>query len=181
VEFVRDANHIACGGTTISIVVPSRFCALALSGCAAIASPPDRGHDLWRRDVSHLAADRALVRACLERGGECLRVVQQACVDDRETRTPAEARICDWRAMAAWEDETAAMVADLRARLTGHDLVNFNASQRAWQTSMLADVRLGMDHFEGGSAAGPEGARVRARAEAQRGEFVFTMRQLIEQ
>lgn len=163
-------------------IIRSILCSLLLCGfvVAPMASPEGINQGVWRRNTAHLTADRALVRACLDRNGDCLRVVQQACLGNPDRRTAAEERTCDWRAMAAWEDEVAATLADLRAQLTGRNLENLNASQRAWEVSMLADVSVGMDLLEGGSSAGPEGAHIRAQAEAQRGIYLDEIRRLIE-
>ncbi|MES1199231.1 MAG: lysozyme inhibitor LprI family protein [Pseudomonadota bacterium] len=147
--------------------------ALAFSA-PALAQPVANGTPLWRMHTENLAGDRAMIRTCLagDEAGEgygCALVVQAACLSshDPDDIVPALQRQCDWRAIAAWEDEMNDALAHLRGRLDGVD-----ASQSAWQTSMLADVGVGMDALEGGSLAGPVGARIRARATAERALYL---------
>lgn len=152
--------------------------AICVAACASASAGPVIGgaNTLWRRDVTHLAADRALVRACLEGGKDCVGVVQAGCIGDPDMVSAAQERLCDWRAMAAWEDEMLATLTALRAGLSTRDRRNLETSQRAWEVSMLADVGLGMDAYEGGSLAGPMGAHIRARATAQREIYLEDMR-----
>jgi len=145
----------------------------ALSLCApASAQPAPDGTPLWRIHTENLTADRALITHCLAADEDkCLRVVQDACLagyEDIDHNSPPLQRTCDWRAIAAWEDEMNDTLGRLRTQLGGRDLDNLNASQTAWNASMLADVGAGMDLFEGGSLAGPVGAHIRARATALR-------------
>ncbi|MES1157026.1 MAG: lysozyme inhibitor LprI family protein [Alphaproteobacteria bacterium] len=143
---------------------------LALCAQAAAQPVPD-GTPLWRIHTENLAADRALIAHCLSANEDkCLHVVQDACLAgyDLDRDSPPLQRQCDWRAIAAWEDEMNDTLTRLRAQLGGRDLDNLNASQQAWETSMLADVGVGMDFFEGGSFSGPVGAHIRARATALR-------------
>lgn len=147
------------------------------TGAAPNATP------LWRVHTEHLAADLALARACLnDRGTNCEDVIQAPCrgAYSEDAQSPALDRQCDWRAIAAWEDEMNAVLAVLRSQLSGRDLANLETSQCAWNESMLADVGLGMDRYEGGSLAGPVGARIRARATAQRAEYLEELRQMTE-
>lgn len=153
--------------------------AFGLCAPAAQAEPTS----VWRMHTEHLADDRALVHNCLSVGnGMCDRVVQEACVAgfSEDARGPALDRQCDWRAIAAWEDEMNAILATLRGRLSGRDLANLNASQEAWNTSMLADVGLGMDFFEGGSLAGPVGAHIRAQETAQRATYLDSVQMMTD-
>jgi hypothetical protein len=129
---------------------------LALSAGPAAAQTP-----LWRMDLSHLEADRAAVRACLEQADRkpCVDVVQRGCPG----QTMASARQCEWRAIAAWEDEMAE-----RLRTQPGPADSLRTAQEAWEASMLADVRYASNVFEGGSLQGLIAAHVRARALAQR-------------
>lgn len=142
---------------------------LALAAaCGGAAAQNEAPQPLWRRDTTHLAADRQLARSCLQEAQRsCENAIQQAC-GAANAFEPAGQRLCNWRAIAAWEDEMEAMLVQLRQRLEGRDRENLDASQQAWETSMLANVRLAMDRYEGGSLAGQVGAHVRARATAQR-------------
>lgn len=143
--------------------------ALVLSVCApALAQTPSDAPDMWRMHTEHLAADRVLVRQCLDADSNgCERVVQDVCLAaySEDDRVPALERQCDWRAMAAWEEEMTVTLAKLGKHVDAHDL---DASQRAWQASMLADVGMGVNMVSGGSLEGPVGAHIRARAEARR-------------
>ena len=149
---------------------------LAIAACAAAQPTPP---DLWRMDTTHLAHDRALARACLDDEGreDCTPLIQYSCLVSipEEGRTPAAQRACDWRAIAAWEDEMNTTLAAMRSSLPTEDLRRLEASQQAWSASMLADVALGMDHYEGGALAGPVGAEIRARATAQRASYLDRM------
>ena len=165
-------------------------CLLALAGCVLQPQEgaPSAANPLWRTDATHLAADRSLARACLDRVREtsgfdiCRDAVQAACLAGvaEDARSSALERMCDWRAIAAWEDEIAAALAELRLKLTSQGLLELAASQRAWQASMLADVALNMDLYPGGSLAGPLAAHVRAEATASRAAFLEQFLSLIE-
>ena len=169
--------------------------ALALGECAnapaqQLQIPGDGAHPVignpdapWRtRTAGSRAADQALAHACLESGGQCEDVVQAACratAGDLDPEAAPFQRQCDWRAMAAWEDEIVVMLADLRGKLGGRDLQNLNDSETAWETSMLADVKLGMDYYAGGTISGPIGAHVRALATAHRAAYLHEMELLL--
>jgi uncharacterized protein YecT (DUF1311 family) len=99
---------------------------------------------------------------------------------NEDSRGPASDRSCDWRAIAAWEDEMNASLAALRAQLGGRDLDNLEHSQQAWQASMLADVGTAMDISEDGSLSGPVGVHVRAIATAQRARTLAELREMVE-
>jgi uncharacterized protein YecT (DUF1311 family) len=147
--------------------------AVIACGCASTLEP--KPTPVWRRDTHNLAADRAAVRTCLtEKLRGCAEIIQDACIDPDSI--PAQSRQCNWRAIAAWEDEMEVTLAALRANLGGRDLRNLEASQRAWDASMMRDVGAAMDMLEGGSLAGPVGADVRAHATAQRVEFLEMLR-----
>lgn len=158
---------------------------LALSACASSAPPAasPEAKPLWREDLSHLSADRAVVRSCLERQREsglfnrCEDVVQVQC----DAGEPGAERRCDWRAIAAWEDEMSADLAALNAKLDSAEAAKLGVSQRAWSASMLADIGLNMDHFAGGSLSGPIGAKARATAVAQRVIFLEQFRTLTDE
>src|SRR4051794_28560820 len=101
---------------------------LALAACvtpsvAQPASVPD-GTPLWRMHTEHLAADRRAAHDCLVGGEHCETLIHDACVGayDEDSRSPALDRRCDWRAIAAWEDEMNAILTDLRGSLGGDDL-----------------------------------------------------------
>ena len=152
----------------------------ALVGLAACETPStgettSSATPLWRVHTEHLPADRAIARACLNdhRTG-CEDVIQAGCrgAHSEDAQSPVLDRQCDWRAIAAWEDEMNATLAALRTQLSGRDLANLETSQRAWNTSMLTDVGLGMGRYEGGSLAGPVGAHIRARATAERAQYL---------
>lgn len=161
--------------------------ALVVAVAACETPSPTRaaesGTPLWRMHTEHLGADRAVARACLnENGTNCEDVIQAGCrgAHNEDAQSPALDRQCDWRAIAAWEDELNATLAVLRSHLGGRDLAKLEASQRAWNDSMLADVGLAMDRYEGGSLAGPVGAHIRARATAQRAQYLEELRGMTE-
>ena len=83
--------------------------------------------------------------------------------------------------MAAWEDEIIAMLAGLRAKLGGNDLKNLNDSETAWETSMLADVGLGMDYYSGGTISGPIGAHIRAISTERRAEYLYEIQHMVSE
>jgi uncharacterized protein YecT (DUF1311 family) len=137
---------------------------------------------VWRMETGHLAADRETARNCLANGrNDCSHIVQDACSGPagEEGASNALSRRCDWRAIAAWEDEMNASLAFLRAHLHGPDLARLNASQRAWNVSMLKDVGLGMDYYSGGSMAGPIGAHIRAEATAARAIYLDYLKSMV--
>lgn len=156
----------------ISIGLACGACAAAVSGGA----PP-----IWRTNLAHLEQDKAAVRSCLAGASEaldqCRAVVQGACRghrppsaedmarDEELTWLPSQARQCDWRAIAAWED---IMAETLDALSRDHHQRDLTASQRAWETSMLADVAYAASEYEGGSLEGPMAAAERAEAVARR-------------
>lgn len=159
--------------------------ALMLGVCASAQSQVlDAPNSLWRIHTEHLAVDRAAAHQCLVAGaGGCERLIQTVCLNayDEDSRVPAIERQCDWRAIAAWEDEIMAMVAHLRTKLDGDNLRNLNDSETAWETSMMADVGLGMDYYSGGSISGPIGAHIRARAAAQRAAYLYEIQQMVDE
>lgn len=164
--------------------------ALVTCACAgASPAPSTNAPPVWRMDTTHLEADRGLVRNCLdrERGAgraeSCRRIVQASCfanLPDPADVIPAMSRRCDWRAIAAWEDEMAGILATLRERLGEGGSADLDASQRAWEASMLADVGLNMNYYTGGSLAGPLGAHVRAEAVTDRVLFLVEFLGLTE-
>lgn len=156
---------------------------LGLAACATPSATVSSAPPLWRVHTEHLAADRATARACLnDYGANCENVIQTVCrgAQSQEAQSPTLDRQCDWRAIAAWEDEMNAMLASLRSQLGGRDLANLETSQHAWDNSMLADVGLGMDFYEGGSLAGPVGAHIRARGTAERAQYLQELRRMME-
>jgi len=132
---------------------------------------------LWRRDTTHLASDRMLIRECLDRHGlegECHYVVQANCVTEPppEGMTPFGLKRCDWRAIASWEDEMETTLTHLRASLPQESVASLDESQRLWEASALADVSLAIRIFAGGNISGPVGASARAQSTAARTVFL---------
>jgi Lysozyme inhibitor LprI len=132
---------------------------------------------LWRRDTSHLSSDRMLIRACLDEHGlqgACHYVVQETCITQPppEGMTPFGLKRCDWRAIAAWEDEMDMTLAQLRAALPRDTVAQLNESQRLWEQSVLADVTLAVRIFAGGNISGPVGASARSQSTASRTVFL---------
>lgn len=164
--------------------------ALMLCACASeLSASTTNAPPVWRMDTTHLEADRGLVRACLDReratgrAEACRGIVQANCLGSLENPMdviPAMSRRCDWRAIAAWEDEMAGILATLRQRLGEGGSADLDLSQRAWEASMLADVGLNMNYYPGGSLAGPLGAHVRAEAVTGRVLFLVEFLSLTE-
>lgn len=140
--------------------------ALLLSA-EALAQPTE----LWRRDTANLAGDRAAVRACLSIDDAglngCLNIVQSRCRPDSEAWNNASERMCQWRAIAAWEDVMVELVERVRVA-NGAAAGAIDAAQAAWRASMIADVRMVSDPYDGGSMQGMVAATERARATAAR-------------
>jgi uncharacterized protein YecT (DUF1311 family) len=155
-------------------VIRALSLALALIAASAASAEPQ---PLWRMDVRHLAADRALIAACLSHATvetSCLGVVQTACANADGSDTTAALRQCGWRAIAAWEDEMAATLGALRA-VSHVDGAALDRAQALWMESMLADVRFGSDLYAGGTMAGVVAAQERAWATAQRTLWLRSM------
>jgi hypothetical protein len=166
--------------------------ALMLGACASAGAdqaqtPGDSAHPVlgdpnapWRTQTGASAADVETARACLARGDNCENLFQTPCLNayDEDERSPALARRCDWHAMAVWEDVILAILADLRRQYGSDGVTKLNDDERAWEASMLDDVGLGMDMYEGGSLAGPVGAHIRARATAQRAAYLYEIQQM---
>ena len=162
---------------------------LGLCACAAARQmqiPGDNAHPVvgnanapWRAVGE--SSDRAVAHACLISSANCESLIQTTCLSgySADEQSPALARRCDWRAMAAWEDEVLALLADVRGKLAGDDLKNLNDAETAWETSMLADVGLGMDLYSGGSLSGPVGAHIRARATALHAAYLYEIQQMV--
>ena len=130
---------------------------------------------IWRLDVTHLAADREHIRACIAKGETpCEDVVQRSCLEAAAEAGPTTAamRQCYGRAIAAWEDEMQDALSRLQAHVDESRWRDIQDSQRAWEASMLADVGLVMDIYRGGSLSGVVGAHARATATAQRALFL---------
>jgi hypothetical protein len=152
--------------------------AFLVSGCASAVAQDDP-IPLWRMDTSDLERDTQIARTCVLNNAEsCDSIVQDECTggDGGEGITPAVLRMCDWRAIAAWEDVSAQLTEDIRGALRGDTLEAFEASQTAWAASMLADVSVAMDIYEGGSLAGAVGAHVRAQAQSNRARYLADLR-----
>ncbi|MFT3728680.1 MAG: hypothetical protein QM759_12720 [Terricaulis sp.] len=162
--------------------------ACASAGPQQMQIPGDRTHPVlgdpnapWRTRTGASPADVEAARACLARGDNCENFVQAPCLTayDEDERSPALGRQCDWRAMAVWEDVILAILADLRVKSSGDGLRQLNDDETAWEASMLNDVGIGMDMYEGGSLAGPVGAHIRARATAHRAAYLFEIQQMM--
>jgi hypothetical protein len=152
--------------------------ALSLIGAPmAAADADDMTVPLWRQDTTHLAADRTRIRTCLERQGfenACYHIIQVACAAEPEPQgtTPFALKRCDWRAIAAWEDEMDATLAQLRSGLSEEAAAMLDASQAQWRESVLADVTLAIRIFYGGNISGPVAANARAQSTAARTVFL---------
>ncbi|MES1199230.1 MAG: lysozyme inhibitor LprI family protein [Pseudomonadota bacterium] len=155
------------------------FAASALAVCAQAAAQTSelRAGQLLFGGVE---SDHALIAACLRaEERSCENVVQDTCWADAEARheelTGVFARACDERAIAAWEGEMNAALTALRGKLSGHDLDDLEASQRAWRRSVLADAQLAVDSFQGGTGAGRAADEVQAHATARRALFLMQL------
>src|SRR5476649_2806444 len=140
----------------LSIIIAAASILLPLCSLAAPAAQPI---ELWRRDVSFLQGDRALIRSCLtsaetdEKLNTCIHVIRDTCLgpkSDEASSTSFVLRMCAWRGIAAWEDEMAITIAKLNSTLDSPGRARLAISQRDWKTSMLADVGLRSGIYRGG-------------------------------
>ena len=157
---------------------------LVLAACAAASAQTIGNPNApWRAHAVTLEGDQWAAHNCLQSGINCENSLQQGCLSahGQDEITPAIERQCDWRAMAAWENEIMTLLADLRGKLDGDNLRHLNESEDAWERSMLADVGLGMDYYAGGSISGPIGAHIRARATAQRAAYLYEIQQMVDE
>jgi hypothetical protein len=132
---------------------------------------------IWRRDLSRLDDDVAVLERCFaehERDATqdaCIPAVDRACaVEQGEDAaiTTGGARQCYWRAIAAWERVAGAVEDRLRLALTGRDLAAFQAAQSAWSLYLDANVRALSAPYDGGSIEGVVAGEARARTLARR-------------
>lgn len=157
---------------------------LVLTGCAAAPSPaidsPQAVADeapLWAGRGS--AAGRAGIRACLDRermDGDLATCRRSPAVGTSEFGSAGQDRVNNWGVIDDWEGEMQATLVWLRANGPTEDV---DASQRAWEASMLADVSVYMNTYEGGSLAGLVGSIARAEAVMDRVIFLEKLRQQI--
>jgi hypothetical protein len=149
--------------------------ALSLIGAPmAAADADDMTVPLWRQDTTHLAADRTRIRTCLERQGfenACYHIIQVACAAEPEPQgtTPFALKRCDWRAIAAWEDEGEATAVALRAALPADRVGDVDWAQKLWRQAMAADVGLAANVTDGSNTLAAE---ARARATARRAVYL---------
>lgn len=159
---------------------------LASSLAASNAAPTE----LWRQNKTFLHSDRALIESCLnaaetdERQNACKFVVRNACPkppNDDAPNPPSAVRFCDWRGIAAWEDEMAETIGKLNSRLDGSGRAAVATSQRAWKISMLNDVSLRAGVNTGGTMEGEVAAETRADETANRTIFLVQFLQELRQ
>jgi hypothetical protein len=150
--------------------------ALTLATDAAAQSPAP-ARPVWRDDLSFLASDRALIRECLQADAgraapaSCAGVVRQACfttASPEVASVTAFQRRCNWRAIAAWEDELAEARAALRAAMRPEELPADEAAHAAFEAFLIANVRSYGVEFEGGSLSNVAAGEIRARMLAER-------------
>ena len=130
---------------------------LLLTGCTATPpyAPASAGAasepaPLWTGRGS--AAGRAGIRACLD-------------------------RVSNWVIIDDWESEMKVALSWLHANGPADDV---DVAQRAWEASMLADVSVYMNMYEGGSHVGLVGSIARAEAVMDRVVFLEKLRRQIE-
>jgi uncharacterized protein YecT (DUF1311 family) len=132
---------------------------------------------IWRRDVSRIGDDAALLERCLaehaDDGGDesCISTVDRACASEMgedAAITTGGARRCYWRAIAAWERVLGGIEDGLRASLSGDELRAFEAAQSAWSLYLDSNVRALSAPYEGGSIQGVVAGEARARMLARR-------------
>ena len=157
---------------------------LLLSGCAGAPSPAPSQQTvsdappLWAGRGS--AAGRAAIRACLDRervAGDLASCRPSPATGTSEFSCSGLDRVRNWAIIDDWENEMAVTLAWLRVNGPAEDV---DASQRAWQTSMLADVSVYMNMYEGGTLAGLVGSIARAEAVMDRVVFLEKLRRQIE-
>jgi hypothetical protein len=157
--------------------------ALLLAGCTAAPQPatgqqPADPPTLWAGHGS--AAGRAAIRTCLDRertAGDLAACRQSPMSGSSENSSAGADRVRNWAIIDDWENEMAVTLAWLRENGPRDDI---DASQRAWETSMLADVSVYMNMYEGGALAGLVGSIARAEAVMDRVVFLEKLRRQIE-
>jgi hypothetical protein len=154
--------------------------ALLLAADAAAQAPPPAeapATPVWRRVLMNLPADRALIAGCLasEAGhatpAACAPVVGEACLEAAEpaaSGTTSLMRWCNWRAIAAWEEELAEARAALRAGMRPEELAADDAADAAFKAFVDANAHAYAAEFEGGTHASVAAGAVRARMLAER-------------
>lgn len=126
------------------------------------------------------AAGRAGIRACLDREraeGNLASCRPALARGTSEFSSAGIDRVSNWAIIDDWESEMKVTIAWLRANGPADDV---NASQRAWEASMLADVGVYMNMYAGGSIAGLIGSIARAEAVMDRVIFLEKLRRQIE-
>jgi hypothetical protein len=156
-----------------------RFVALAflVSACAAVPAASAQ-KPLW--DGRGSPEGRAAIRACLDRQrmeGGLERCRAAGSIAPSPDEIGAAARQRNWAVIDNWEKEMDVTLAWLRENGPREDV---DASQHAWEASMLADVSVFMNMYDGGSLAGVVGSEVRADAVITRVLFLEKLRQQIE-
>lgn len=158
---------------------------LLLTGCAAALPPAPvsapavtEQSPLWTGRGS--AAGRAGIRACLDRErpeGDLASCRPAPARGTSEFSSAGLDRVSNWAIIDNWESAMAVTLVWLRANGPSDDV---DASQRAWEASMLADVSVYMNMYEGGSLAGFIGSIARAEAVMDRVIFLEKLRRQIE-
>ena len=151
---------------------------LLLTGCAAAPPPATDSASLWAGRGSE--AGRAGIRACLEREraeGDLASCRPALARGTSEFSSAGVDRVSNWAIIDDWESEMEVTLAWLR---TNGPADNVEASQRAWEASMLADVSVYMNLYEGGSLAGLVGSIARAEAVMDRVVFLEKLRRQID-
>ncbi len=140
---------------------------------AASQAPP-----LWAGRGS--AAGRASIRACLDRertDGDLAGCRTGTAQGSSEYSSSGVDRVSNWAIIDDWESEMKITLAWLREHGPADDV---DISQRAWETSMLADVGVYMNMYEGGTLSGLVGSIARAEAVMDRVIFLEKLRRQIE-
>lgn len=140
---------------------------------AASQAPP-----LWAGRGS--VAGQASIRACLEReraAGDLASCRAEPMQGSSEYSSTGADRVSNWAIIDNWESEMKITLAWLREHGPADDV---DTSQRAWETSMLADVGVYMNMYEGGTLSGLVGSIARAEAVMDRVIFLEKLRRQIE-
>jgi len=134
----------------------------------AMAAMAQEAAPAWRSDLTHLQGDRSAIVQCLAGATDdhrCIGVVQSACAEAAAS-IPREG--CEFRAIAAWEDEGEAMASTLRAALPPTQAAELERAQEFWRRSLAAELGLAARTPSGASGE----AALRARAVAERAVYL---------
>jgi hypothetical protein len=158
---------------------------LLLTGCTATPpyAPASAGAasepaPLWTGRGS--AAGRAGIRACLDRErteGDLPSCRPAPVRGNSEHSSASLDRVSNWAIIDDWESEMKVALSWLHANGPADDV---DVAQRAWEASMLADVSVYMNMYEGGSHVGLVGSIARAEAVMDRVVFLEKLRRQIE-